>query len=96
MIHLDPYDGRVPTNARNLALLATEHDWLVGITYADYLGHAGEDKHSIAVRMRRFGVSAWAVWVDGKFDAAALSSPLSAYNYRDFKTVIQRPHQGAS
>lgn len=86
-------DELVPKFARKLVKLAKANTWIVGVTYSEFLGKAGEDRYSIAVRMRRFGVSAWAVWLDTGFDAAASSSPLAAMGYRELLTFIQQPQQ---
>lgn len=89
MRNLELDDELVCRNARALAELAHDHLWVVRVTYAIQ----PDGKDNVAIRLRRFGVTAWAVWVDGRFTGAAISNPLSALNFRDLKTAITNPQE---
>lgn len=77
-------------HARKLVELATEHDWLVRATLAGFTDDKG-GHWSIAIRLRRDNVVAWAIWIDGGFDSAAVSSPSASLNLRDLKAIITTP-----
>lgn len=71
----------VPAGALALQRAAEGAGWHVGVTYArgTRVGRAPKVVDSIAVRLRRKGARAWAVWLDGKADGAALR--LSGWGY---------------
>lgn len=79
----------MPANARKLATVAHEHGWSVRCTYAEYPDKADQVASSIAVRLRRES-AVWAIWIDGRFDSAAIGRPLGPLKYRDLKTIITK------
>lgn len=90
MRELEINDPLLPKNARKLAELAKEHGWFVRCTHVEFDkcskdGSEYSTHQSIAIRMHRDMTSAWAVWIDDGFDAAAISRPLSAMGYRELK-----------
>lgn len=65
-------DDEVPRGARTVVRLAEGAGWTVAATYTRGTkpGRTRKVVDSIALRLRRGDVRAWAVWLDGKFDQA--------------------------
>ncbi|MBB4689799.1 hypothetical protein [Amycolatopsis jiangsuensis] len=67
-------DDELPRGARTVARLAEGAGWAVAATYSRGTkpGRGLPVVDSIALRVRRDGVRAWAVWLNGKFDQAQM------------------------
>jgi len=72
VVHRPAAQDEIPGGARAIEKLAARHGWRVVPTYArgTRAGRPPRVVDSIALRLRREGVRAWAVWLDGKFDTA--------------------------
>lgn len=80
-------DDLVPANARKLATIGIEHGWTPRLTHV----HQDDDTDSIAVRLFARHNSAWAIWIDGRFDSGASRNPLTSLKYRDLIALITQP-----
>lgn len=69
--------SEIPRGASAMQKLAARHGWSVDARYArgTRAGRPPRVVDSLALRLRRDGVRAWAVWADGKFDAAQIWYP---------------------
>lgn len=67
-------EWELPRSAIRLREAAANAGWRSDARYARGTrpGRISRVVDSIAIRMRRGGVSMWAVWLDGKFDAAMI------------------------
>lgn len=66
-----------PRGAKALRKFAELHGWKADVRYARGTrdGRPPRVVGTVSVRLRRDGVRAWAVWADGKFDAAQIWYP---------------------
>lgn len=70
--------SEVPSTAKRLAKVATEHGWTTQVTYAKADPTGEKVVESVAVRLRHDPLAAYGLWVDGKFHLAYVWSRFSS------------------
>lgn len=87
---VDATDEQTPRSARTLAEAASTALWRQRVTYAlaEELA-TGELIHSVAVRLRRGSIWAWATWRNGGFSSAMWMGKM--IGYRELLAAVRAP-----